>query len=173
MIRHLSKKPELRRSDAVSSRFSALRMAAASAMLLALAACNGVEGDGSARSAAVALGIATTVGQPKDFVLARRSGQPLEYVPVGRGGVERPVQPRTVEGVRQLERQLDATRDRSENFARRRLPRGAYGQSLPSVAAPPRANRASGARPDPNAPESYPVSAARARQLRDNARNAR
>jgi hypothetical protein len=145
------------------------RLAAAAALAAALAACTSTDGDGSLRGAAQSVGWATTVGQPKDFVLARRSNQPLDYVPVGRGGVERPVQPRTLDGVRQLERNLDATRDRSEGFARRRLPRGAYGQPLPSVAAPP---RRAAARPDPDAPDSYPVSPARARQLRDNARNA-
>jgi hypothetical protein len=151
------------------------RMAAAAALAAVLSACTGAEGDNPTRSAAQAVGWATTVGQPKDFVLARRTNQPLDYVPVGRGGVERPVQPRSIASVRDLEKDLDATRDRSENFARRRLPRGAYGQPLPSVAAPPRPARAArrDARPDPNAPDSYPVSADRARQLRENARNAR
>jgi hypothetical protein len=146
------------------------RMAAAAALAASLAACTAADGDSPTRSAAQAVGWATTVGPPKDFVLARRTNQPLDYVPVGRGGVERPVQPRSIASVRELERDLDSRRDRSENFARRPLPRGAYGRPLPSVAAPPRAARA--ARPDPNAPDSYPVSPARARQIRDNARSA-
>jgi hypothetical protein len=164
--------PELNQRGRLSSRIWAAR-AAAAALALAAAACTGADGQHSGRETAVALGIATTVGQPKDFVLARRTGRPLEYVPVGRGGVERPIQPRDPAGVREFERSLDATRDRSEAFARRPLPAGAYGQPLPSVAAPPRARKASAARPDPNAPESYPVSPARAQQLRENARNAR
>jgi hypothetical protein len=109
-------------------------------------------------------------------VVARRSAQPLDYIPVGRGGIDRPVQARDVSGVRALESDLDATRDRSEAFARRALPTGAYNQPLPSVAAPPRPVRgAAGGQnltPNPNAPESYPVSASRARQLRENARAA-
>jgi hypothetical protein len=145
------------------------RAALALAAVLSLAACNGTEGEGGVRGAAMAVGFATTTPQPKDFVIARRSAQPLEYVPIGRGGIERPVQPRDVAGVRALERQLDATRDRSEAFARRPLPRGAYGQALPSVARPPKPMRASAG----PSPESVPVSAARAREMRENARRVR
>jgi hypothetical protein len=146
----------------------------AGAITLAAAACT--EAGSPARNVAQAVGWATTAGEPKDFVVARRSSAPLSYVPVGRGGIERPVQPRDVPGVRALESELDATRDRSEAFARRPLPSGAYGQPLPSVAAPPREARGTGGqnlRPDPNAPVSYPVSASRARQLRENARAVR
>jgi hypothetical protein len=137
---------------------------------LVLAACT--EADSPARGVASAVGFATTVPQAKDFVVARRSSRPLEYIPVGRGGIERPVQPRDIPGVRALESDLDSTRDRSEAFARRSLPRGAYGQALPSVAAPPRPARAASARPDAGSPGSYPVSPNRARALRDNARAA-
>jgi hypothetical protein len=149
--------------------------ALAAAFALAAAACNPTAEGGVTRNAAQAVGWATTAGEPKDFVVARRGNAPLSYVPVGRGGIERPVQPRDVPGVRALESDLDATRDRSEAFARRQLPSGAYGQPLPSVAAPPRAARGTGGQnltPNPNAPASYPVSASRARQLRDNARAA-
>ncbi|MGL4241490.1 MAG: hypothetical protein ACRCTI_10305 [Beijerinckiaceae bacterium] len=147
---------------------SAPRFVLAFAAALTLAACNASDGENPLRGAATAAGFATTVPQPKDFVIARRSSQQLEYVPVGRGGIERPVQPRTVAGVRDLERDLDATRDRSEGFARRALPRGAYGRPLPSVARPPRAASA-----NTSSPDSYPVSPARARELRDNARRLR
>jgi hypothetical protein len=165
-----SQTPELRRPRRLSRGIGCLM---AGGLALAAAACT--ETGSPARNAAQAVGFATTVGEPKDFVLARRTNAPLNYVPVGRGGVERPVQPRDIPGVRALEADLDTTRDRSEAFARRQLPGGAYGQPLPSVAAPPRAARATGGqnlRPDPNAPASYPVSASRARQLRDNARAA-
>lgn len=158
-----------RRGAARSSRSAAI----VGCLLLpvALSACTGAESP--ARGVATAVGFATTAPQPKDFVIARRSAQPLDYVPVGRGGIERPVQPRDISGVRSLEADLDATRDRSEAFARRTLPSGAYGQSLPSVAAPPRPARAAGnARPDPNAPESFPVNPDRARRMREDARAA-
>jgi hypothetical protein len=139
-----------------------------------LSACSATDSNHPLRAGASAVGFATTVGQPKDFVLARRSNQELAYVPIGRGGIERPVQPRSVEGLRDFERDLDSTRDRSEAFARRPLPRGAYGAALPSVARPvrPTPTSANGARPTPGAPESYPVSPSRVRQLRENARNA-
>jgi hypothetical protein len=145
------------------------RAALALAAVLSLAACNGAEGEGGVRGAALAVGFATTTPQPKDFVIARRSAQPLDYVPIGRGGIERPVQPRDVAGVRALERELDATRDRSEAFARRSLPSGAYGQALPSVARPPKPAPAS----TEASPESVPVSAARVREMRENARRVR
>jgi hypothetical protein len=150
----------------------ALAMAAISA---ALGACSATDDNHPLRGPAAVVGWSTTVGPAKDFVVARRSGTELAYVPIGRGGVERPMQPRSVEGVRALEQELDGTRDRSEAFARRAMPRGAYGAPFPSVAAPPRPARAASGRPDqptPGAPESYPVSPDRARQLRENARNA-
>jgi hypothetical protein len=151
----------------------AARLAAAG-LMLAAAACTGAQEGGAGRGAAVALGLATTTPQPKDFVVARRSGAPLEYIPVGRGGIERPVQPRDVSGVRALEADLDATRDRSEAFARRQLPSGAYGQALPSVAAPPRAARAAGPGPSTTgSPESFPVNPDRARRMREDARAVR
>ncbi len=153
-------------------RRAALR-AAAVALALGLAACNGTESDSPGRSAAAAIGFATTTPRPKDFVVASRPTRQLEYIPVGRGGIERPVQPRDVAGVRALESELDSTRDRSENFARRRLPRGAYGQALPSVAAPPRPARAAGARPAGGQADSYPVNPDRARRMRDDARAVR
>jgi hypothetical protein len=142
------------------------RFGVVAAGMLALAACNATEQDSPVRGAATSLGFATTVPPAKDFVVARRPRGELDYVPVGREGTPRPVQPRTIEGVRELERNLDAVRDRSEGFARRPLPRGAYGQPLPSVARPPRAAQ----RPNSNTPDSYPVSPSRARELRDNAR---
>jgi hypothetical protein len=159
---------QMRRQTAGSRRAAAV--AVCFLLPVALAACT--EADSPARGVASAVGFATTAPQPKDFVIARRSSGQLDYVPVGRGGIDRPVQPRDIPGVRALEADLDATRDRSEAFARRGLPRGAYGQALPSVAAPPRPARAANVRPDPSAPGSYPVSAGRARQLRDNARAA-
>jgi hypothetical protein len=141
----------------------------------ALGACTATDENHPLRGPTAVVGWSTTAGPPKDFVIARRTGGELAYVPIGRGGVERPVQPRSIESVRALEQQLDTTRDRSEAFARRPLPRGAYGAAFPSVAAPPRAARAAGGKPEqptPGAPESYPVSPDRARQLRENARNA-
>ncbi len=121
------------------------------------------------RGAATSVGFATTVGEPKDFVRASRSGRELAYIPIGRGGLERPVAVRNAAGVKALESELDRQRDAVDATARRRLPAGAYGQPLPSVAAPPR--------PSPGAasgqPESAPVSASRLRQIRENADRAK
>jgi hypothetical protein len=131
--------------------------------------CTNAGGSG-VRSAATTIGWATTAPEPKDFVIARRSGSELSYVPIGRGGVERPVVQRNTAAVRDLETQLDQNRDASENFARRQLPGGAYGQPLPSVAAPPRPQAASAARPASGSPDSYPVNPNRLRQIRENSR---
>jgi len=138
-----------------------------------MAACTSPTGqDGPLRSAATAVGWATTVGEPKDFVKARRSGAELAYVPIGRGGIDRPTPIRNADGVRSLEAELDLQRDQSDQFARRTLPAGAYGQPLPSVAAPPRPAPAAPARPAAGQPESYPVGANRLRQIRENAQRA-
>jgi hypothetical protein len=166
MTLHGSQAQHMMQRGARSRRIRAI--AACCLLPLAMAACTGA--DSPARGVASAVGFATTVPQAKDFVVARRSATPLEYIPVGRGGIERPVQPRDVAGVRALETDLDSTRDRSEAFARRSLPRGAYGQALPSVAAPPRAARAASA--NPNSPSTFPVNPDRARRMRDDARAA-
>jgi hypothetical protein len=139
-----------------------------------LAACNSAtDANHPLRGAASTVGWATTTGEPKDFVRARRAGAALAYVPVGRGGIERPVAFRNPDAVRGLEGELDQQRDRSERTARRALPAGAYNRPLPSVAAPPQPRRAGlPERPTAGAPESYPVSPNRLRQLRDNARQA-
>lgn len=175
MRQHLRYTAELSQRAAVSSRILTwrARLPAGLAVCVAagLASCTAADQGNPVRGAATLAGFATTTPEPKDFVIARRSGAPLEYIPVGRGGIERPVQPRNVAGVRTLESELDATRDRSEAFARRNLPGGAYGQPLPSVAAPPRPASAAG-QPNAGAPASYPVSAQRAREMRDNARAA-
>jgi hypothetical protein len=137
-----------------------------------LAACNSAtESNHPLRGPTAFVGWSTTAGEPKDFVKARRGTAELAYVPIGRGGIERPVTPRNPEGVKNLEAELDRQRDQSENFARRQLPAGAYGQPLPSVAAPPRAQRAGlPERPTPGQPESYPVNPNRLRQIRENSR---
>ncbi len=149
------------------------RMAAVCS-LLALAACNSAtEPNHPLRGAASTVGWATTAGAPKDFVIARRGTDELKYVPIGRGGIERPVAVRNAAGVQSLESELDRQRDQSETFARRQLPTGAYGQPLPSVAAPPRAQRAGlPEKPTAGQPESYPVSPNRLRQIRENSRQA-
>jgi hypothetical protein len=150
------------------------RFAASLVMVALLAACNSAtDTNHPLRGAASTVGWATTTGEPKDFVRARRAGAELAYVPVGRGGQERPVQFRNPDAVRTLESELDQQRDRSERLARRPLPSGAYNRPLPSVAAPPRPLRAGlPERPTAGAPESYPVNPNRLRQLRDNARQA-
>jgi hypothetical protein len=137
-----------------------------------LAACSATESTHPLRGAATTVGWATQAGTPKDFVVARRSSVELAYVPVGRGGIDRPVVARNVAGARDLEGELDRTRDQSEAFARRQLPTGAYGQALPSLAAPPRAASRPGLaeRSTPGAPESFPVNPNRLRQLRENSR---
>jgi hypothetical protein len=142
--------------------------------LLALAACNSAtDANHPLRGAASTVGWATTAGAPKDFVIARRGTAELNYVPIGRGGIERPVAVRNVAGVQSLEGELDRQRDQSETFARRQLPTGAYGQPLPSVAAPPRAQRAGlPEKPTAGQPESYPVNPNRLRQIRENSRQA-
>lgn len=121
------------------------------------------------RGAATQVGLATTVGEPKDFVKASRSGRELAYIPIGRGGLERPIAVRNAAGVKSLESELDRQRDAVEATARRRLPRGAYGQPFPSVAAPPRPEQGAAA----GQPDSYPVSANRMRQIRSNAQRAK
>ncbi len=137
-----------------------------------LAACSATESTHPLRGAATTVGWATQTGDPKDFVLARRSTTELAYVPIGRGGIDRPVVVRNVAGARDLEGELDRTRDQSDAFARRQLPTGAYGQALPSLAAPPRGSVRPGLaeRPTPGAPESFPVNPDRLRQLRENSR---
>jgi hypothetical protein len=151
-----------------------IRSMAAICGLLALAACNSAtDANHPLRGAASTVGWATTAGAPKDFVIARRGTAELAYVPIGRGGIERPVAVRNPAAVQGLESELDRQRDQSENFARRRLPSGAYGQPLPSVAAPPRAQRAGlPERPTAGQPESYPVNPNRLRQIRENSRQA-
>jgi hypothetical protein len=147
---------------------------AAACGLLALAGCNSAtDANHPLRGAASTVGWATTAGAPKDFVIARRGTAELNYVPIGRGGIERPVAVRSVAGVQSLEGELDRQRDQSETFARRQLPTGAYGQPLPSVAAPPRAQRAGlPEKPTAGQPESYPVNPNRLRQIRENSRQA-
>ncbi len=142
--------------------------------MLAMAACSGAsEPNHPLRGAASTVGWATTAGEPKDFVIARRGTTDLSYVPVGRGGIERPVVVRNAAAVQGLEGELDRQRDQSEVFARRQLPAGAYGQPLPSVTAPPRAQRAGlPERPKAGQPESYPVNPNRLRQIRENSRQA-
>ncbi len=159
------------------SRPSAIRrqaaFAAAGVAACLLSACSSA-GDANhpLRGAAQVVGLATTVGEPKDFVKASRSGSELAYVPIGRGGIERPVAARNLAGVRSLESELDSQRDAVEATARRPLPSGAYGQPLPSVAAPPRPSSGP-AVPASGQPESAPVSASRLRQIRENAERAR
>ncbi len=148
------------------------RPTGALAALLALAACNANNNDGPLRNAASTVGWATTVPEAKDFVRASRSTSELAYVPIGRGGETRPVSARTASGVRDLEAELDRTRDQREATARRALPGGAYGRALPSVARPPSSAPTAAPAASGAAPSSYPVNPNRLRQLRDNARDA-
>jgi hypothetical protein len=148
------------------------RAGAVLCLALVLSACNTGNGEGSLRGAASTVGWATTVPEAKDFVRASRSTSELAYVPIGRGGETRPVSPRTLAGVRDLEAELDRTRDQREASARRALPRGAYGRALPSVARPAASNPTTAPGASPNAPASYPVNPNRLRQLRENSRDA-
>lgn len=151
-------------SNAASRRRFARAAAAAVAAAL-LAGCNAAaDPNHPLRGPASAIGWATTPGEPKDFVKASRGRTELAYIPVGRGGVERAVAVRTPDGARALEAELDRQRDQVTGYARRPLPAGAYGQPLPSVAAPPAASGSS--------PESYPVNPNRLRRIRENARQA-
>jgi hypothetical protein len=137
-------------------------------LLTLVCACNSSTGESPLRGAASTVGWATTVPEAKDFVRASRPTTELAYVPVGRGGEARAVSARTITGVRDLEAELDRTRDQREATARRALPGGAYGRALPSVARPPTAAPAASG----NAPSSYPVNPNRLRQLRENSRDA-
>jgi hypothetical protein len=144
---------------------------------LALAGCSATQTNHPLRGAATTVGFATLAGEPKDFVKASRGKTELAFVPIGRGGIERPVPARNAAQAKDLETELDRTRDQSDNFARRQLPPGAFGQAFPSVAVPPkpvRASAGSGAneQPTPGAPESFPVSPNRLRQIRENSRQA-
>lgn len=145
-----------------------VRPFAVAAVSALAAACSATEANHPLRGPATVVGWATTAAEPKDFVKARRQPGELAYVPVGREGLSRPISPRSAAGVRDLESELDRTRDQSETFARRSQPTGAYGQALPSVAAPARPGAAE--RPTPGAPESFPVNPGRLRQMRDSAR---
>lgn len=134
---------------------------------LVLAGCQSA-GDGTGlRGPATSFGLATTVPQPKDFVVASRPTGDLAYVPVGRGGVDRPINARNVAASQELERDLDRAREQSSGFARRALPRPAFGRPFPSVAAPRSAPPAAGQ------PASFPVSAGRAERMRQDAERAR
>jgi hypothetical protein len=167
--------PEARqtRFDDGLIRYKALRLVAICLISAFTVGCSATDSNHPLRGAASTVGFATTAGEPKDFVKARRGTEELAYVPIGRGGVERPVAARGAAGVKDLETELDRTRDQSEGFARRQLPAGAYGQQLPSLAAPARrVNARAGAadQPTPGAPESYPVNPNRLRQIRQNSR---
>jgi len=152
------------------------RAGSAAAIVVAgalLSACSSAGDPGHPlRGVATTVGLATNVGEPKDFVKASRSGRELAYVPIGRGGTPRTVAVRNAEGVRSLTSELDRQRDAKDAYARRALPAGAYGQPLPSVAAPPRPAKASAAPPAAGQPASYPVNANRLRQIRENAQRA-
>jgi hypothetical protein len=150
---------------------SARSVAAACCAAILLSACqSATTSDHPLRDAASTVGWATTTGEPADFVRASRNRAATAYIPVGREGPPRPTPARTVARVRDLEGELDRQRDASEGFARRQLPSGAYGQPLPSVAAPPRSAQVA-PRPGAGQPESYPVNPNRVRQMRENARN--
>ncbi|MGL5138155.1 MAG: hypothetical protein ACRC7G_10340 [Beijerinckiaceae bacterium] len=141
------------------------------AVLAVLAAgCSATGSDHPLRGPASAVGWATSVGEPKDFVKARRQQGELAYVPVGREAVVRPIASRNAAGAKDLEAELDRTRNQSEAFARRTQPGGAYGAPLPSVAEPARPASATADRPRPGGPESFPVNPNRLRQMRDSAR---
>jgi hypothetical protein len=137
-----------------------------------LAGCSATETNHPLRGAATTVGFATSAGEPKDFVKASRGKTELAYVPIGRGGIERPVPARSAAQAKDLETELDRTRDQSDNFARRQLPPGAFGPSVAAPARPVRANAGANERPTPGAPESFPVSPNRLRQIRENSRNA-
>ncbi len=140
---------------------------------LLVAGCSASSPNHPFRGPATTVGFATLAGEPKDFVKASRGKTELAYVPVGRGGLERSVPARNAAGAKDLENELDRTRDQSDNFARRQLPPGAFGQPLPSVSAPARPIRAgANEQPTPGAPESFPVNPNRLRQIRENAKQA-
>lgn len=147
-----------------------LRAVAFLACASVLAGCSATESSHPLRGPASALGFATTVGEPKDFVKARRQSGELAYVPIGREGTARSVALRDQSGARDLAAELDQQRATSEGFARRATPVGAYGRALPSVAAPARPGLPE--RPTAGAPDSFPVNPNRLRQMRDNARGA-
>jgi hypothetical protein len=145
---------------------------AASVAALAAACTPASDPNNPLRGAATAVGFATTAGEPKDFVKARRTGKELAFIPVGRGGIERATPLRNADQARSLEAELDRQRDQSDAFARRTLPAGAYGAPLPSVAAPPRPASAAATPPAGGQPASYPVGADRMRRIRENAQRA-
>ena len=159
---------------ASGARLAAFRNVTAVAVASALLGACTPAGDPNhpLRGAATQVGLATTVGEPKDFVKASRGGRELAYIPIGRGGLERPIAVRNAAAVKSLESELDRQRDAVDATARRRLPAGAYGQPFPSVAAPPRPARGA-ASSSSGQPDSYPVSANRMRQIRDNAQRAK
>ena len=155
-----------------SARLSAYGRCAAGLAVAALMSACTPAGDPNhpLRSAATQVGLATNVSEPKDFVKASRSGRELAYIPIGRGGLERPVAVRNAAGVRSLESELDRQRGRRgcrrpSAPARRRPTASPSPRSRP----PPRP----AASPSSGQPDSYPVSANRMRQIRSNAQRAK
>jgi hypothetical protein len=146
--------------------------AAPAILVLALAGCTAAGGDRDVtRSAARAVGWAAgDVPEAKDFVRATRpQAEELAWIPVGRAGLERPVRARDAGGVSTLEAALREERERNVSQARRPLPRGAYGQPLPSLALPAQGAPSTAA----GQPATFPVNQNRLRQMRENSRRVR
>ena len=146
------------------------RVAALTGLLLAgaLSACTDqqqqLSGNPSVRSLATTAGLRTDVGEPKEFVRRSRTSA-VAYVPVDVRPPERPSPRREAKSLPGVEQELDATRARSANFARRSAPRSQYGGVDDARRSIARA-RAQANRPIPNAenqPTSYPVPESRRR----------
>ena len=116
------------------------------------------------RSLSTTAGLRTEVGEPKDFVRRSRPSA-VAYVPVEVRPPERPVPRREAKSLPGVEQELDATRSKSANFARRSTPRSQYGGVDDARRSVARA-RAQANRPIPgpdNQPTSYPVPESRRR----------
>lgn len=89
------------------------------------------------------VGLTTTVPEPADFVREGRSTAAPDYIPVGHQPAQRPVARRDAAGAQQLEKDLDAARQRSRGFATRPVPRSSYdGRVPPRPVAPKPESRA-------------------------------
>ena len=135
--------------------------------LLSLAACQSSSQDGL-KSAAMKAGFVTTTTAPKAFVVKSRPNTAYTYPDITPPPPDRPVAQRSPEDLKALEGRLDATRVKSDRFAKRALPHSSYGDVAKArrtvQAARARANRpiyVPKAGETPPQPTSYPVPEAR------------
>ena len=116
-------------------RHSTLWGPAGGLLVLALAGCAGASDTGGAsKSLAGLTGFTTTVGQPKDWVIATRTNTELAYLPVGVTPSARPTPAKSLAEVEATKVELDAVRVASAANAARAVP-NTPDRGVPSAAA--------------------------------------